>query len=1685
MTPSKMTNTHRRSSTLGVLAGAVVEELRGIIKSFTAYADDPKKHALSPRLTNLQNATTFCGYWSVASYLGSSAELALKIESEPPEVAGPDEFKSRVVTLQTAIKALGLYLTDVSKGVNANNSTLNECFRNVVRKVRASLLELPPQEVEQLFFMAVPLSLEIEAQWQPAPGASREALLAAIAATPVAAGEFQQIIRANPYPSLSGYFEGIQSQRALFNDPNVVEDIRSYFERLSAMLSKREPLSPPWPPSFLLSRCLWSAAHDLTGDEESERFRKRYALLNPAVVKAQDGVVSMHGLAKSFSKSLQDLCDAYVQSSVMRQTAQIEQMAAILTRESHRLGLDAFDQLAIAFGRAVDYIVAIEKLDAERRAAETDPEKRDAVLPTPEVANAWIRGAELLTLIKQVVETWHLEESQSDMLQIASRVNWDGVIGVSTTMQQQSRDAAVGRVMASLLKDFGTLKASIENAMKNAEGQSLDEAKAQRTAELIGRPSAALFDQASGVLAVLGIKQGSVTAHRILGEITKADTWKRNESRMALFDQIARFSVFLGRLRPGALHDLEPEEMGLDQFDGMTFPADMPSMGIFEMEAEEVVLGTDFADATNQIDMPVEDEAGDSTAAEPVVLDAGLTLVPVNESESLKLAPAVLDGELAADASDDDAPVTAVTDGPAIETPSAAVISADPVDVEDKAARMLDFFLSADDEGVGDELSTHSADISPASDADAIAHDELIPAPEEGGQPEQPAEQARELVEVPDADLLSAGDPAEPIEQNESVDAAPFILAATPQHDTQETHPEAGEPVAEAEDAAGQGVGLETAWFSETVQPVDAAQELSQAAAAQPESEPEPQDQTQFQAEEVGFASFASLMGASRRGLDALKAAFEASLTEVKDELREIDAELGTIMGEESTRCVQSLEQDMAAFAGADEEERLELLASIKRDIHTLKGVCRTCGLMRAGNVFHVMEDELELLGDDAEHFQATMAAYADAIRTAQDLLDAFISGVITTGATQAQLPEPAMEPDSADLIARALTLPAVALDQAAMDDIDLQAAQLLAAQESNEHEGATEAAPDSSLMSSTQAMISAAPLEAAKPKADTSVRLPMGVVSQVGAATGGVLAAERRLSESLDRARKVARGLEENIQRMSASIREIEIMAAARIAASSVAGSAAGDFDPLELDRYTALQEVVRSLTETHRDVLADIEALKAELDEVGRDESDLHEVSDELQRESSGMMLMPLAVQSVRLGSVVQRAAADAAKQVDLVIERDCRVPSAAVDKLMPVFEHLLRNSVAHGIEADRAAAGKAAAGRITIGMSRTVAEVAGMVSISVRDDGAGINVARVLELAHQRGLAKPGRNYSVSDVHEFIFMPGFSTASTVTQLSGRGVGLDVVRDAVSRIGGVIGLESHSGRGTEFTISLPTDAATMAVLPVQQAKTELLVPVSIIREVLPLDAMSSERLRQRDGVFELDGKVLEIVDLGAKLPHEEVPGMGAAHKAGYLVVMREGNGTKAVRVQGVKAQLRVSVTPLGPYVRAIPGFVAGTIGQGGRVSLIVNPLRMSSVDDETTDTQAPKKRQTCLMVVDDSPSMRLVTERAVRRLGFATVSCNDGLDALRRLSTGVQVDGFLVDLEMPGMDGFALIAELRRQAAHAQTPIIVISSRTAQKHQDKAHQLGANEYMTKPYDDPSFERLVAKHFSVETACA
>jgi chemotaxis protein histidine kinase CheA len=758
------------------------------------------------------------------------------------------------------------------------------------------------------------------------------------------------------------------------------------------------------------------------------------------------------------------------------------------------------------------------------------------------------------------------------------------------------------------------------------------------------------------------------------------------------------------------------------------------------------------------------------------------------------------------------------------------------------------------------------------------------------------------------------------------------------------------------------------------------------------------------------------------------------------------DPELLSVMFDEIDQCLNDVGRIIGQWRSQAHSDSLEgSVAKILRHVHTLKGVARTCGMLAIGASLHAMESDLENTPDDGVSMAASLGAYerlvAD-IRERFDRVRSDFQSSKTLISTTEFVSKSAAKSETKDLI---------------------------------EETAEPEQIPAQKTPVQKQIFPRQDPARAADAKTEASVRVPIRLAAKVGATSGKIMMASRRSAEDLERSLRSIRDVEGNLKRVGVALRELDMMAATGITSRSNGGGSGG-FDALELDRYTALQEVVRRLKEAHEDCLNSAKTLSESIRQSHRAEDERAQLTEDMQKESSALTMVSVDSAKQRLERVVAKACEDSGKMANLVIESRCRAPAAVLDKLMPVFEHLLRNAVAHGIEPAgvRVAAGKNEVGTITIGAPNVQSSDESIIRICVRDDGAGVNHQKILAVAKEKGLATAVQ-YTDTEIREFLFMSGFSTASDISQLAGRGVGLDVVRSSISMLGGMVLVSSVDGVGSEFTVVLPTDTSSMSVIPALANGRKCLIPLTMVARIVPVSSNLGVAVNLQNGVVKVGEDTFKLIRLADKLGRSSKDSEPTGRTRGYVILMRESDVTTAVLVDAIGSQSRMVVRPLGPFVKDIPGMVAGAELQGGETCLVVNPLRMRDINrtHEPEIVASPTLSKT-IMVVDDSSTVRLVTTKFLRRLGFDVVSAKDGLEALRYLSANVNVDGFIFDLEMPGMDGFELMAEVRRNRVLSATPIIVISSRTAQKHRDKAQEMGANAYLAKPYEDQKLQEVL-----------
>lgn len=571
------------------------------------------------------------------------------------------------------------------------------------------------------------------------------------------------------------------------------------------------------------------------------------------------------------------------------------------------------------------------------------------------------------------------------------------------------------------------------------------------------------------------------------------------------------------------------------------------------------------------------------------------------------------------------------------------------------------------------------------------------------------------------------------------------------------------------------------------------------------------------------------------------------------------------------------------------------------------------------------------------------------------------------------------------------------------------------------------------------------------------------------------------RLEQQVNSFRFNLQELDETVDRFRGQLRTFEIETEAQIQTrkEETLSSEHEHFDPLEFDRFTQMQQISRSMLES----MNDIDSLRNILASLNRESETLlvqqSRVNTELQEGLMSTRLVPFEKQVNRLKRIVRQTANEVGKQA--VIEFDgveLELDRSIVDRMMPPIEHMLRNAIAHGIETpdQRKAAGKDADGHILFQMSRE----GGDVVIQISDDGAGIDPDVIRKKAIEKGLIKDGALVPEQQLIEMILESGFSTADEVTQVAGRGVGMDVVNNEIKQLGGVLNINTGKGKGTAFTVSMPLSLAVSRALMIYVGDSMYAVPLMSVEGV---ERISYEQLQElqstKNATFKWIEEDFNYIHLGQLMDGVAASPVAEGAKSALLMV-RSGNFRAALHIEGLVGSREIVIKPVGAQLSSLRGISGATIMGDGSVVLILDLgvlIRLALTENESgqleteelpeligevvEEIKAPK-----VMVVDDSITVRKVTSRFLERNEFDVVQAKDGIDALTQL-LDVIPDVMLLDVEMPRMDGFELAINMRNDERLKNIPIIMITSRTGQKHRDRAMNIGVNRYMGKPYNE------------------
>ena len=794
------------------------------------------------------------------------------------------------------------------------------------------------------------------------------------------------------------------------------------------------------------------------------------------------------------------------------------------------------------------------------------------------------------------------------------------------------------------------------------------------------------------------------------------------------------------------------------------------------------------------------------------------------------------------------------------------------------------------------------------------------------------------------------------------------------------------------------------------------------------------------------------------------------------DAIDVIDPDLFPIFEEEAAELLPQLGGALRQWASRP--DNLGARSEVLRALHTLKGSSRLAGAMRLGEMAHRLESAIEHLdaetvtSDQIEPLQASF----DGIQANFDVLRAIGQGSAdTVVALPVETPRAQPAP-RADSPAPALApMPAAAATAAAP------------------------AGPAARLPGPSQL----APLRVA---ANQSVRVRAQLLDRLVNQAGEVMISRSRLDVRLGQFRSSLTDLSGNLDRLRQQLRDIEVQAESQMQSRlALSKDSAAGFDPLEFDRFTRVQELTRMMAESVNDVATVQRNLQRAMEGAEDDLLAQGRQARELQRDLLRTRMVEFEGIAERLYAVVRQASKETGKQIKLDITGgSIEMDRGVLDRMTPAFEHLLRNCVAHGIEDPqvRTAAGKPASGTITVDLHHEGNDV----SVEFRDDGAGLNLPRIREKALAQGIVEPGVELSDAEAANLIFMPGFSTASEVTGLAGRGIGMDVVRAEINALGGRIETSTEAGKGAAFRMVLPLTTAVTQVVMLRAGDLAIGVPANVVEIVRRTSAADLETA-YRTGHFDDGMEQLPFFWAGALLQASSRSNE-AGGKTRPVVIFRSASQRIAMHVDEVLGNQEVVVKNLGPQLSRLPGLAGMSVLASGAVVLIYNPVALATVygdqvraasaglppvleaDGSSGAGKAVVSPQLAgpsevplVLVVDDSITVRRVTQRLLQREGYRVALAADGLQALERLQEE-RPTVVLSDIEMPRMDGFDLARNIRADGALRDLPIIMITSRIAEKHREHAMELGVNHYLGKPYSDEELLSLI-QHYARLAATA
>ncbi|MCW8932645.1 MAG: Hpt domain-containing protein, partial [Gammaproteobacteria bacterium] len=842
----------------------------------------------------------------------------------------------------------------------------------------------------------------------------------------------------------------------------------------------------------------------------------------------------------------------------------------------------------------------------------------------------------------------------------------------------------------------------------------------------------------------------------------------------------------------------------------------------------------------------------------------------------------------------------------------------------------------------------------------------------------------------------------------------------------------------------------------------------------------------------------------------------EASAEVYDDELMEIFLEEAHELMESSDTALSHLKR---------EPDNSEQLSQLLRDLHTIKGGARMAGITPIGDLTHSLETQLEQITDlnqtpSKQFFELLHQAHD----TLNDMLDDLKAGKSVRSADalislaedikQGKAIDEEDKSDSEDKVVSESVEQTNELDDSQSEEQDESQSKdfdedhvtgdsfeqevSLESETSDELESKSDLNETSTDTEVDQTVDALEAIEntvqgtepdelppenvdltqtKATPNKTERVRVSADILDELVNYAGEVSIYRSRLNQGSNEFQSSLDEMNTTIIRLREQLRRFEMETEAQIQSRKDQAESLGyeryeEFDPLEFDRFSNMQQITRAMAET----VVDLDSIESTMKNLNSEAETLliqqGRVNTDLQEGLMRTRMVPFKSQLTRLRRIIRQTSKELHKQVNFELYGgDQEIDRRVLEKMMAPLEHMLRNAVAHGIETpeEREKSGKNPIGNIKLMIGRDGSEI----DIKVADDGAGVNIDAVRDKAIQQGLMVKNAELTEQDIIQFILESGFSTASEVSQIAGRGVGMDVVNAEIKQLNGTLEIESIEGKGSVFNVLMPLTMSVSRALMVEVGEEIFAIPLvgieNIIRET---NNVLEQLIANDDTYYQWHDEQYQFMHLGTALGINSPVLPGEKNKAPILLA-RSGEHRVALFVDGLMGSREIVVKSVGPQLSTVKGVTGATILGDGKISLILDlgvlareGARMKVAAEQETTFEATENVIPTVMVVDDSITVRKVTQRLLHRYDYQVITAKDGVDAIATLHETIP-DVMLLDVEMPRMDGFELATHMRDDEKFKDIPIIMITSRTGDKHRERAMNIGVNEYMGKPYQE------------------